>query len=319
MASWKPSSLLLFGATGTIGRFIAQSILAARPALGSPRITVFTSPAPSGAKAELLRGWEAAGVSVITGDVASAADVARAYASSGADTVISSLGRDAIGAQAEMIRQAERSGSVRWFLPSEFGTDTQHGERSAHERPHQAKRMVHRLVRDEVRRLKVTYVVTGPYFDMWADTPALRDALGGFDVGGRRAVVAGDGEQKISFTTKTDVGRAVVAALQHPEAAAGRTLRVASFVVSPNQVRAEYEAQAGGPFDTRYIPLTEFEALERALWEEGRQPNATIATLRRIWATGGAEYPELDNAAIGLGEDGLESLSEAVRQQIEGK
>ncbi|KAK5989207.1 Phenylcoumaran benzylic ether reductase PT1 [Cladobotryum mycophilum] len=313
MSSFKPSHILLFGATGNIGRYITQSIVQARPSF--PKITVFTSANTVSKKPELINSWKSSGVSIITGDLTNSANVEEAYR--GVDTVISAVGRDALGAQKELIRLAEKSDSVQWFFPSEYGTDTEHNEQSAHEKPHQLKRAIHKFVREEVQRLKVTYVVTGPYFDMWVDIQKWSEGLGGFDIKKKDATILGDGEQKISFTTMNDVGTAVVSALRHPEASFNQTLRVASFVVTPNQVLAEFEKQLGAKFNVKYIPLPEVEATEKKLWEEGN-PFAVVATLRRIWTTGGALYPKLDNADIGLEEKDLESLGVAVKQHIDG-
>jgi hypothetical protein len=111
-------------------------------------------------------------------------------------------------------------------------------------------------------------------------------------------------------------GRAVLGALRNPEAAFNKALKIASFVVTPNQILAEYEKQLGLKFKTKFIPLADFENSERELWKAG-DPVATIATLRRIWATGGTLYDKWDNGAIGLNDDETDSLEVAVRRYIQ--
>jgi hypothetical protein len=114
------------------------------------------------------------------------------------------------------------------------------------------------------------------------------------------------------------VGKGVVAALQHPEVSSGKVLKIASFTKSSNQILAEYEKQVGEKFNVKYVPLDDVKSLEKKYWEEGH-PWATVVTLRRIWATGGAVYDKLDNETIGLHDDQLQSLEEAVRDLLEGK
>ena len=58
-------------------------------------------------------------------------------------------------------------------------------------------------IKDKIKRLKITYVVTGPYFDMWLYTTPGCEQAGGFVIdekkekGGNKAyVIVGDDEQR---------------------------------------------------------------------------------------------------------------------------
>lgn len=196
MASSAPSKILVFGATGQIGTYITEALLSATPPF---RIAIFTSEATARSKAALLDGWKARGLSVLTGDVTDKAQVQAAYAD-GVDTVVSAVGRNVLLHQKELLRWAEGSG-VRWFFPSEYGTDIEYGPKSAGERPHQAKLEVRRFVREEVRGVRCTFLVTGPYVEMYFNlVPGVVEA-GGFDVKGKRAVLLEDGEGRVGFTT----------------------------------------------------------------------------------------------------------------------
>ncbi|RFU78332.1 isoflavone reductase family [Trichoderma arundinaceum] len=314
MALFKPSHILTFGATGNIGKHIVNQLIGAKPPF--PKISIFTSSNTASNKPELLDKWRAAGVSVIVGDITNSTDVKNAY--QGVDTAISCLGRGALEHQFELIRLADETKSVQWFFPSEYGTDPDHDPSSVHEKPHQLKRRVRKIFAEQVQHLKPTYLVVGPYIEMWVSGGGLKDAFGGFDVEKKEAALLGDGEQPIGFTAMEDVGKGVVAALQHPEESFGKVLKIASFTKSPNQILAEYEKQLGEKFTVRYVPLDEVKSLEKKYWDEGN-PAATVGTLRRIWATGGAVYDKLDNEAIGLLEDQLQSLDEAVRNRLENK
>ncbi|EOO04211.1 putative isoflavone reductase family protein [Phaeoacremonium minimum UCRPA7] len=312
MATFRPSHILLFGATGKIGKFITEAVINAKPSFD--HLAIFTSPSTVANKPDLLNKWKSEGVSVIVGDVDKDEDVRAAY--DGVDTVVSAVGREAIDKQIRLIRLAEESGSVKWFFPSEYGTDIEYGPQSPDEKPHQKKLAVRKFIRENVQHLKITYLVTGPYFDMWAHTTAGAEEAGGFDVRHKEADLVEDGEGKIGFTTMADVGKLLVAALQHPGASFNQALKVQSFVVTPNQVVAEYEKQTGTKWKVSYTSLDRIRELEAELWARGK-PQATSVTLQRIWAEGGTLYEKSDNEKIGVKSEDLDSLAVAVRRDIE--
>ena len=311
--AFTPSHILIFGGTGTIGRYIVASILNAKPVFN--RVSLFTSANSATTKADLLAKWKAQGLEVITGDLDSPADVAAAY--KGVDTVVSALGRAVLNKQIELLRLAEESDSVKWFLPSEFGTDIEHNAKSPNEKPHQFKLAVRKYIRENMKKVKVTYVVTGPYFDMWVSLFAGGEKFGGFSAEKKEAYVIGDGNGMVGFCTMWDVGKFVVATLRHPEESFGKALKVQSFVVTPNEVLAEYEKQTGSKFKVTQTPLDEIRDLEVKIWE-AKHPSAGSATLRRIWGEGGTLYEKNDNEVLGLKPEDLDSLEEGVRKSLAG-
>lgn len=214
-----PQNILLFGATGQIGTFILNAILSARGQFN--RVAIFTSPHTAETKAPYLETLKQQNVEVIVGAVEDENAVKAAYEGNhtsiphhqnlttanlypGIDTVISALGRTALAQQIPLIRLAASSPSVKWFLPSEYGTDIAYGPASANEKPHQQKLKVRAVLEKEISRqdLEYSYVVTGPFAEMYLNfTPGLEEA-GGWDVKGRRAVLLGDtGTERVSLTT----------------------------------------------------------------------------------------------------------------------
>lgn len=119
-------------------------------------------------------------------------------------------------------------------------------------------------------------------------------------------------------TPRNSVGKLVVAALQHPGAAAGKALKVNSFEVTPNQVLAEYEKQTGAKWKANHITLDELRQEEKKRWEEGHA-KATVLTLRRIWAEGGTLYEKTDNEAIGVKPGDTESLEVILKRILGGQ
>lgn len=69
-----PQNILLFGATGSIGSFILNAILAQRSQFG--RIAIFTSPRTAESKGDVLKKQ---GVEVIIGDIEDESAIKAAY------------------------------------------------------------------------------------------------------------------------------------------------------------------------------------------------------------------------------------------------
>ncbi|KAK7420142.1 hypothetical protein QQZ08_010556 [Neonectria magnoliae] len=312
MTSFQPASVLIFGATGTIGKYITDRIVNAQPPF--QKVAIFTSQGTVSSKTDYIEKLKSKGVKVITGDVTNEQDVKAAYG--GVDTVISAVGRNVIETQINLIRLAEESSSVKWFLPSEYGTDIEYGPQSANEKPHQLKLKVRKYIRENVQRLKYTYVVTGPYADMYFDFKSAAPEAGGFDAANKKATLIDHGEGSIGFTTMPDVGKAVVAALRHPEVSFNKALKVQSFVVTSKQILAEFEKQTGGePWTVQNYSLQELKDAEQDAWRRG-VPYAVGYTLRRIWSEGGTLYEETDNESIGLEDSELETLEAAVTRSL---
>jgi len=114
------------------------------------------------------------------------------------------------------------------------------------------------------------------------------------------------------------VGKFVVAALRHPEAAYGKALKVQSLVTTPDAILQEFEKQTSSKWAVEYTPLDRLRELERQTWQAGK-PYATGFTLRRIWAEGGTLYDKTDNEALEVKDEDLESLSTVVGRAVRGE
>ncbi|KAI0506321.1 hypothetical protein F5B22DRAFT_624431 [Xylaria bambusicola] len=309
-----PFSILIFGGTGAIGKHITSAILSAKASSGHS-ISIFTSEstASNPDKQPLLSTWKSQGLRIITGDISDADDVTRAY--EGVDVVVSCLGRNSLLAQTDLIKLAENSATVQWFFPSEYGTDIEYDASSKDEKPHQNKLKVREFIRNEIHRVQCTYLVTGPYIDMYLSLVPGVEAIGGYDVGSRKAVVVNSGDDAVGFTSMPDVGKLVVAALRNPSEAKGKALKVQSFVTTPMEIVREFEKQTGVEWTTSYTPIQEVRDLEKQLWEKS-SPLAALATLRRIWAEGRTLYEQTDNKKLGLGPGDMETLSDVVGRAV---
>lgn len=326
MASENPKRVLIFGATGVIGKYIIQEIVNAKSSF--EKIGLFTSPETTKNKSDEIEGWKEKGVDIYVGNVNSEEDVKKAYGGNiltqhrvsrlvltlpDYDTVISALGRNAILTQIPLIKLAEASPSIKYFYPSEYGTDIEYGPKSPNEKPHQLKLQVRKFIRENVKELKITYLVTGPYSDLFI-APNKDPRVGSFDPKSKKATLLGTGEEQVSFTTMRDVGRLLVAALKTPPDSLERILKVNSFTSTGKETAAEFEKQTGAKWHISYTPLDELKRLEEQAWRED-WPSKTPLTLRRIWTEGGTLYESRDNGKIGFYAD-LDTLADQVKNTI---
>lgn len=72
-----PSNILIVGATGAIGKYITQQIIAAKESFG--RIAILTSQNTATQKASEIESLRSQGVEVFVGDVTKEEDVKKAY------------------------------------------------------------------------------------------------------------------------------------------------------------------------------------------------------------------------------------------------
>ncbi|EEA27794.1 isoflavone reductase, putative [Talaromyces marneffei ATCC 18224] len=314
MADFKPRNILIIGATGNIGRFITQSIVAARSEFD--RVAILTSAPGAGSEKEKFINEELRpkNVEIIVGDISNEQDVLNAY--KGIDTVIFALGRGAIIPQIPLIKLAASPGSsVKWIFPSEYGTDIKYGPSSAGEPTHQGKLKVREYIEedDEIKNsgLKYTYVVTGPYPEMFLKGDS--GYTSGWDVKSKKAYLL-EKDNKISFTTMKDTGDLVLAALRHAGPATfNKALKVNSYTTTPAEIQAEFERQVGSGWTIQEVSNDALKEFEKMAWKDGR-PDAALFTLRRIWAEGGTLYEKRDNGVIG--EPEVESLKDTVAWYI---
>ena len=220
--------------------------------------------------------------------------------------------------QIPLIKVAEESDTIKRFFCSEYGTDIEYGPQSAIEKPHQQKLKVRKYICENVKRLEHTYLVTGPYAEMYLMATRGNPAVGSFDVAAKKAYLLGDGNGKISLTTMPDVGKLLVAALKHPDASRNQALKVNSFTTTPNDIISEFEKQTSSKWDVSCTSLEELRKIEQQVWESG-QPWATIVTLRRIWTEGGTLYETRDNGKIGMKDSDMGTLEEVVAGAIKSQ
>lgn len=211
--AYKAKNILMFGATGAIGKFIIQSLIDEKQSFG--RIAIFTSQNTVDTKSEAIQRLKSEGVEIFVGDVDNETHLRNALEgkdpqgqttkdSAPFDTVISAVGRNAILTQIKVLEIAETIPSVKRIFPSEYGTDIEYDATSPPEPPHQLKLKVRGYINSSVKRLEYTYLVTGPYSDMYISKTGSDPRVGSFDVIAKEATVIEDGNGPVSFTSMTE-------------------------------------------------------------------------------------------------------------------
>ena len=76
-SSYVPKNILVFGATGAIGRYVVNALLENKGSFG--KIAAFTYAQSLQSKADLFEKAKVRGVEIITGDLTNEAEVAEAY------------------------------------------------------------------------------------------------------------------------------------------------------------------------------------------------------------------------------------------------
>lgn len=221
------------------------------------------------------------------------------------------MGRNAIEKQIPIATWAEEVGVTRFFA-SEYGTDIEYFPDSVHEPPHQMKLKVRAHIAT-LKRLEHTYLVTGPYSDLYFGAMKEAPLAGSFDVDARKAFLLGDGEGAVSFTAMNDVGKFVVAALINYIVSRNQTLIVHSFTATPNEILAEHENQLRQKWERQYIDVKQLRQMEKEAYQI-YSPLATVLTLRRIWTEGGTLHKFYDDSLLGFVE--TETLEDQVRLNI---
>lgn len=321
-----PHNIMILGATGTIGTYITRAIVDASSQGHFGRISIYTSEKTIVEKVQDICALESWGVEIFVGsldDERRFKDACRGENNNlyleqseltnhtGVDTIVSCLGRNAIEKQIPIISWAEEVGVGRFFA-SEYGTDIEYFPESIHEPPHQAKLKV-RAHMKTMKRMEHTYLVTGPYSDLYFGAMREAPTAGGFDVESCKANLLGDGDMPVSFTAMNDVGKFVVAALINYITSRNQTLIVHSFTATPNEILAEHESQTRQSWNVEYTDSIQLKKLEKEAYQI-YSPLATVLTLRRIWTEGGTLHKFYDDSLLGFVE--TETLEDQVRLNI---
>lgn len=189
------SRVLVIGSTGQIGHFIALS----SAALLHPTFAL-VRPSTLSSKPHLIRSFQASGITILQGSLQDYQSLISAIKQ--VDIVISAVGGDQLLNQLNLISAIKEVGTVKRFLPSEFGIDVDHVHGLA---PAQArfdcKVKIRRAIEEaEIPYTYVTSFAFGNYFLKNLMQPGLKSPPRD------KVIIYGDGNAKAVLLSEEDIG-----------------------------------------------------------------------------------------------------------------
>jgi len=291
-------NVLLIGASGNLG----PSVL--REFLNSPfNISVLsrqesTATFPSDVK-------------VIKADYSSSSSLTAAL--QGQDAVISIVGGVALGDQQKFIDAAIAAG-VKRFLPSEFGSNTPDPRVNAIVPIFAAKTGAVDYLKSKENEITWSSLITGPFFD-WG----LKVGFLGFDLSSKTVTLIDNGTTPFSSTNLSQIGKALIAILQHPAETANKYIYVSSFNISQSDILAVFEKVSGEKWTAKNVDSKELIQDATKRFQAG--DFGAISDLIRGAAFG--EQGLGDSRPAGLWNERLglqqEDLEETVKTVLEGR
>lgn len=239
----------MFGATGGLGMEIAQGLVTAKDF--DAKKAVVRDPSSEKAQALTKLGW----------DLVQVKDMNDSKALEGAlddaKVVVSTLsGNDMVALEANILRAAKKAGASL-FVPSQFGVDYR---RWGTEFPFLAGK---KAVLDvaEKEGMPVLTVFNG-YFSDW---------IFGFftDLQEKKVTWIGDGNDKITWTRRSDIGFVLAKALADPELASGGTLSVQGDYMSFNDATQLLGDALGQRFEVTYMDPEQAKKEETEMLKKG--------------------------------------------------
>ncbi|KAH9957369.1 NAD-P-binding protein [Russula dissimulans] len=216
---------------GNIGGYFAEELLKKKDAGEIDDLVIVTRP-------EQNKTLASRGARIAPADFSDVSALTKALA--GAHVVISTITLTAIDAQVA-VAEASKAAGASVFVPSEYGGPTENLPG-----PLGAKGTLQTKLREVGPPILPVYC--GPFAD-FAWIPVVN-----LDVKGGKVSVGGDGNSKISWTTRSDLARFLAHVLVHAPASRlqNQTLRVEGDRVSFNEIFRGYEERTGNKLEVTY-------------------------------------------------------------------
>ncbi|XP_042492677.1 isoflavone reductase-like protein [Macadamia integrifolia] len=247
MAIAGKSKILIIGGTGYIGKYIIEaSMKAGHPNFALIRASTVTDPQ----KGKLIESFKNSGITMMLGDIDDHESLVKAIKQ--VDVVISTVGIEQIADQVKIIAAIKEAGTVKRFLPSEFGNDSDCCDEAVDPAAtcFRVKSQIRRAV--EAEGISYTYVCSyrfAGYFlnnlgQMHATAPP-RD----------RVIILGDGIPKVIVVKEEDIASYTIKAVDDP-----RTLNKIIYIKPPanicsfNDIIYLWEKKIGNSLEKIYIP-----------------------------------------------------------------
>ncbi|KAK4496884.1 hypothetical protein PRZ48_011333 [Zasmidium cellare] len=298
MSSYK--KVAIAGATGNLGPSLVNALLDA-----GFEVTVLTR--VGGSKPPSLPQ----GVSkVIPIDYTSVSSLTSAL--QGQDVFVSNIPNH--GDQKPLI-DAAIAADVKRFLPSEFGMDVMRDVKTAALPAFKdGKKVIQEYLKEKGDKITWTCVVTGLFLDWCLDVGFSVDLKG-------TTRVIDDGNKKASTTLLSDIGKAVVGVLQHPEETKNRAVYVQSASLSQNDLlEIAKKVKPGFSPKIQQTSTAQFEYDAYAKLKKGEDVDNAMMdfVFESVFGEGFASdwSGETDNALLGIKELSEPELEEVVKRYV---
>jgi len=231
-------SVLLIGASGTLGVYVVEELLLRK--FSFSRIAILSDPA----KASKFEDARKNGIEIILGSYLDT----NSY--KGFDTVVSLVGNAIMRLQPAMIEAAIAAG-VRHFYPSEYGSDVAQ-EALVHFRYFRDKRVARDHLVAKAKQypdFRYTYILCGPFTE-WAAS-----SFYGVDVEKHTVTTYGRPDAIVSLTSTNDVARYTVESLllPFPNQSQQREIRVVGENLTWQAVVDTLGEVQGVRYETTYL------------------------------------------------------------------
>nr|XP_010906353.3 LOW QUALITY PROTEIN: isoflavone reductase-like protein [Elaeis guineensis] len=242
----KMSKILIIGGTGYIGKFV----VGASARSGHPTFALVRDTTPSDpAKAQLLETFKNSGVTLLKGDLNDHGSLVEAIKQ--VDVVISTVGLQQVMDQLKIIAAIKEVGTIKRFLPSEFGLDV---DRIHKAEPASSVFALKAQIRRAIEAEGIAHTIVccncfaGYFLPTLAQPEPPKD----------KVTILGDGNQKVVFLAEEDVGTYTIKTVDDP-----RTLNKILYVKPPanicsfNQLVSLWEKKTGKTLEKIYLPEEE--------------------------------------------------------------
>lgn len=240
------SRILIIGGTGSIGRFIAKASIAnSHPTF----VLVRESTASDPEKAQLLESFKASGITLVQGSLDDYTSLLEAIKL--VDVVISTVGAAQVADQLSIINAIKEVGTIKRFLPSEFGTVE---EEDIGLEPVKSMFQLKAKLRRKIEAEGIPYTYIACYYFAGHFVPNLGQT--GLPAPPRdKVVILGNGNVKAVFVDGDDGGTYTIKAVDDPRTL-NKTLymRPPTNILSMNELVGLWENKIGRTLDKVYVP-----------------------------------------------------------------
>ncbi|RYN45251.1 hypothetical protein AA0114_g9239 [Alternaria tenuissima] len=252
-------TVAIAGGTGGVGRTIVEELVGQ----DKHEILILSR------KANKIPGLES--VRVIEADYEDVASVKESLKKHNVDVVISALAlftEESAKAQMNLIQAAIDSGSVKRFMPSEYGVNYSHpGVLEFHPAAKWWLDAADLLRSSHLDFTRVMFGWFSDYFGMPHCKSNMKPFKYALDFDNRKAALPGDGKASVTFLHSTDVAK-YIAALLDEEKRWSEFSAFASDKLTWNKVVETAERVTGEKWEVTYDPIDKLEQGQATLFEQ---------------------------------------------------